>query len=151
MAARGVIAIVAFVLTALPAASEGVESRFQMLQAGEDVLRIDTLTGAIDTCGAQGDGWSCRRVVAPPDGGRDVEAAQLREALAERDRLKSALGEIAKIAAEAIGEPHPPVAMSDEARRSIDEALDVTDYTLRRALTIYRALLEPELGVGATQ
>lgn len=154
------VLLIAAVLAAMPAAAQS--GRYQMQPTQDGVLRLDTHTGALALCTGRADDWRCTDVV-PADGAAadatrpnesDAAIARLR---AERDRLRAQLNEIARIAgasqagagsqsadrdaAQLDGAQLDGAALdgAQEAKREIDEALEVTDYALRRFRDLYRS------------
>lgn len=125
--------------------AQGEGARYQMERVDGGVLRIDTLTGAIDLCRGIGSAWRCERVVDGPEGafrgaagGNEADVKRLE---AERDRLLAVLAEIAALAEAAVSDkPTPPgrPGIAFKTRRDIDEAIAVTDYAVRR----FRDLVE---------
>ena len=158
---RATVAITLALATACVAgaparAQEMDAARFQMERVGEDMLRLDRVTGLVELCVVSKPTFVCREVVpaAPvPDEGMSVPASGAilaeNEALKlEIARLKRRLGMIAALVADTAAADVPPTAGSlrsvlpADARREIDEALDVTTYAVRRFSDLFKTLTE---------
>lgn len=145
----------AVVATAPARAQEMNAARFQMERLGEDMLRLDRVTGLVELCVVSKPTFVCREVVpAAPvrdDDGVPASGAILAENEAlklENARLKRRLGMIAALVADSAAADAAPASGSlrsvlpADARREIDEALDVTTYAVRRFSDLFKTLTE---------
>ena len=118
------------------------DPRFQIERVGEDVLRLDRETGEVQLCARAQPTYACRTVVeatsreataAPASGEILEENNALRaenRALKEKLSMIAAIVEGADTATEAGGLRSTEFA--SDARRDIDQAVEVTDYAVRR-------------------
>lgn len=131
--------------------------RFQLVPMGEGALRLDKGTGTVEMCVGEGDAYECRTVVeaVPVVGEQSVAEADL---IAENERLRAEVADLterlatiaalAEVAAqegsEDAGEGRG-TAMAARARREIDQALELTDYALRRFRDLYQSWTEEDV------
>ncbi|MBJ3775528.1 hypothetical protein [Acuticoccus mangrovi] len=132
-----------------PAVAQTFDGRFQIEPVHNGALRLDRDSGAIELCtsveDAKADGWSCEEVVAP-----NLEPADASRALAAENRqlkrrvvaLERRLKTIAALATDGLpaSERAAETTFSEDARRGIDQAVDVTGYALKRFSDLYRSL-----------
>jgi len=155
---RGTLALTcaaAFAVLTTPhaVAQDGEDGRFRMERVGEDLLRLDTRTGRVELCASSGASFACRTVVEPGAAGDDVPAVPASgEVLAENQALRAENAtlrrRLALIAALVEGYDEPGGGDVDApgvppaARRTIDEAVEVTDYAVRRLRDLFEDLLD---------
>ncbi|MCF3934731.1 hypothetical protein L1787_15115 [Acuticoccus sp. M5D2P5] len=146
-------AALATVMVASPAFAETAE-RFQIVPVGETVLRLDRVTGAIELCAeADGGAWRCNEVVAPVPLSRGEAAtaladenASLKARVTELERRLNEIGALVEgYDADKAADEAASVRLRSEARRGIDEAIDVTEYAVRRFRNLYDALTSDEV------
>ena len=134
-----------------PAAAQSEPERFQIEPMGDGVLRLDRTTGAVEMCAEGEPLLDCRIVVEPvsvEDGPTIAEADLIaenqrlsEEVAALRERLARIAALAGEVDAEAVGDEEPGPFVTT-ARREIDEALELTDYALRRFRDLYKSLTE---------
>ncbi|MEO1105552.1 MAG: hypothetical protein AAFW98_17755 [Pseudomonadota bacterium] len=128
------------------AAAQGIDDgRFQIEAVGENVLRLDRLTGKVEVCAQSTPTFVCRTVVEPAEP-LSAELPASGAMLAENEKLKAEnralrerLAMIAALVEETDGER---LARTTDIRRDIDEAVEVTDYAFRRFRDLFTALGE---------
>jgi hypothetical protein len=151
-------AVLAALLVPSAALAQAPSDRFQIERTEEGVLRLDRVTGAVDVCTMENEGWACDSVVppaAPPsealadtDAWRTLQAENARLA-EELQRLERRLGMIAALVADVDAAADAPPGAGDfteDARRQIDRAVDVTDYAVRRFADLFRSFGEDGAG-----
>lgn len=146
------------------AVADETAERFQMERVGEDVLRLDRETGRVELCAPSTPTFACRIVVegvvdraaattpdgAPASGALLSENQALR---AENAALKRRLQMIRALVEGVEGEMPPmegggPRRTADRlglpsfSRQELDEALDMTDYAVRRFRDIFNGLAD---------
>lgn len=150
---RAVI-IASMVAMAVPAMAQDADNaRYQMERLGDVLLRLDTQTGGVELCEAAEGPFRCREVVAPVDAAEaaPAEGATVKELRAEIARLtaqnRQLSARLTRVAGALDGfSPETGTivsgGLSATARREIDEAVDVTDYAVRRFRDLFRTFSE---------
>ncbi|MEM8662772.1 MAG: hypothetical protein AAGF49_01455 [Pseudomonadota bacterium] len=149
-----IIALLSAVVATSAMAQSDADGRFQIEPLGEDVLRLDKITGEVQICANSNPTFACRVIVeravpltvdAPASGAILAENAALK---AENRALKERLAMIAALVDDVdraeLARVRGNGAMSDDIRREIDEAVEVTDYAVRRFRDVLRAFGEGE-------
>ena len=124
------------------------DERYQMERVGEDILRLDRETGEVQLCAQSQPRFTCRIVVerSVRETPRGLPASG--EVLAENEALKAEVAaltrrlEMIKALLDDV-EPAPVASLgslSRDARREIDDAIEVTDYAVRRFRTLVESL-----------
>lgn len=161
--------LVAMLMLASPAFGQSAGApggRYQLQESGPNVLRLDRETGEIASCSpGEGARWSCETLVAAaapsePEGSSDLadadassEPESRSDLVAENRRLTARVAELedrlAQVAAVAASADVPttdarPAQTSgfdvEQTRREIDQAVEVTDYAVRRFRDLVEAL-----------
>ncbi len=142
--------------TAAALAQDASDGRFQIERVGEDLLRLDRATGLVELCVVATPTFVCREVVAaaPPleEGTASPASGEIlseNQALKlENARLKRRLAMIAALVADSAEPEALPTTLRAvlplDARREIDEALDVTTYAVRRFSDLFKSLTEDD-------
>lgn len=132
------------------------DGRFQIERVGEDLLRLDRATGLVELCVVSKPTFVCREVVAaaPPleEGAASPASGEIlaeNQALKlENARLERRLAMIAALVADSAEPEALPTTLRAvlplDARREIDEALDVTTYAVRRFSDLFKSLAEDD-------
>ncbi len=129
-----------------PAGTEAAD-RFQIIQSGDKILRVDRATGAVSICRQATDRWTCEMV---PDDRAAMEAEMERTiALSEMfkarvDALESRLAELEKKAQDrpAITNKDDGADWSDKAEKEFDRMMDFSEKAMRRFFGMVRSLRE---------
>lgn len=142
-------------------------SRFTIERVSDGIMRLDRLTGAVTVCRETPTSYNCETLVEATDATSSDDAVERSDLVAQNERLRAAnlelrqrLARIADLAAqdglsgvvaprgERAGEAAVASTSAEgaaaRARREIDEAVEVTDYALRRFLELYRAFVAEE-------
>lgn len=147
---------------------ETPDPRYRMQETDDGYLRLDSETGAVSHCRKVGADWSCN--ITPDERrALEAEVRALREERhtlqSENQRLRSFLRDLALRADRAAVRPDdlpldgdPPRSdgrpartpsatdpdgdgdFAEEAKRDIDQAMDVTEYAVRRLFGTFRDL-----------
>ena len=99
------------------AAPDTENGRYALSPSGDGVLRLDTRTGAVSTCGNSGAGWACYAV---PDerAALDAEIGRLQ---ADNERLKA---ELASREPTVPGKIEEPLPKSDSMKKGAPKAAE---------------------------
>lgn len=143
---------------ATPAAAEPLpesDARFQIERLEEGFLRLDKQTGAVEMCVEGEPAFACREVMSPPEEPSSsapiptdllAEVQTLRTEVAELRRRLNMIAALAGDGAQAEASAATATAIARtpnipaQTRRDIDQALDVTDYTIRRFIDLFSSL-----------
>ncbi|WAC27649.1 hypothetical protein [Ancylobacter sp. SL191] len=108
------------------------------LQAVEGgVLKLDTRTGALSFCSAKAGAYVCEAV--PEDrAALEAEISRLQARIAELEKGRAGVPDIMAPPAGKEGAPDAP--MTEEARKRLDEALDVAEHAFRRFMDMVNRL-----------
>ncbi|MEM9222331.1 MAG: hypothetical protein AAGB11_08015 [Pseudomonadota bacterium] len=133
------ILALALLMSVNAAAQAEDEGRFQIERVGEGLLRLDRITGEVQLCVRATPTFGCRTVVdaeAPviPDEPASGTLLAENEALkAENRALRERLRMIAALVEDAALTRSPLSSTTfGTTKREIDEAVEVTDYAVRR-------------------
>ncbi|MEM7693698.1 MAG: hypothetical protein AAF318_04555 [Pseudomonadota bacterium] len=137
-----------------PAWGQGeVAGRYQMERSGDDLLRLDTRTGQLDLCRRDGARMVCTTAAPGAAAAPEAPAGDLAAEVARLKAQNVALtARLARVAAAVQGfEPDTGLlddagGISATARREIDEAVDVTDYAVRRFRDLFRTFSDERDG-----
>ncbi len=108
------------------------------LQAVEGgVLKLDTRSGALSFCSAKAGAYVCEAV--PEDrAALEAEISRLQARIAELEKSRAGVPDI--MAPPAAKEGAPDAPMTEEARKRLDEALDVAEHAFRRFMDMVNRL-----------
>ncbi len=114
------------------------------LQAVEGgVLKLDTRSGALSFCSARAGAYVCEAV--PEDrAALEAEISRLQARIAELEKGRAGVPDI--MAPPKDGAPDAP--MTEEARKRLDEALDVAEHAFRRFMDMVNRLRGDQAGQG---
>ena len=130
-----------------PTAGSQASDRFQIIQSGDKILRVDRATGAVSICRQATDRWTCEMV---PDDRAAMEAEMERTiALSEKfkariDALETRLAELEKAERErsAIAKDSDRDTWSHRAEEEFDRMMDFSEKAMRRFFGMVRSLRE---------
>lgn len=116
------------------------------LQAVEGgVLKLDTRSGALSFCSAKAGAYVCEAV--PEDrAALEAEITRLQARIAELEKGRAGVPDIMAPPAGKEGAPDAP--MTEEARKRLDEALDVAEHAFRRFMDMVNRLRSEEAPQG---
>lgn len=133
-------------------AQDDDDARFSIERVGEDVLRLDRVTGEVRLCVKSEPTFVCRTVVEPraapvaePEPAQSEVLAENEALKAENRRLRERLAMVAALVEDIeTEEGDGRIDIPSIARREIDQAVEVTGYAVRRFRDMITSLTEDE-------
>lgn len=129
-----------------PAATPPVATSGFIMQPVEGgLMKLDTRSGNMSFCSLRGAAWVCEAV--PEDRtALEAEIVRLQARIAELEKGRAGVPDI--MAPPADKDAGPDAPMTEEARKRLDEALDVAEHAFRRFMEMVNRLRGEEAGQG---
>jgi hypothetical protein len=133
--------------------------RYTLQRSGDDVIRLDTRTGAVSTCNNNGNGWACyaapdeRKAMDQEIGRLQAENDKLKAQLASRepansDKTTEALPKSDKDAAPKVGEGERKIEIPLPSDQDMDRVMSFLERAWRRLVDMANRMQKDAAGSG---